>query len=115
MTILPQTAAVFASLLWIQPGFAGPCTAQIDEAQSRLDKRIEAIAAAGATGKQSEAAQLHRQPTPGSVAAAEQKLGEGTSLEPAMTALSQARQADAANDKAACDSALAEVTRVVGP
>lgn len=108
-------AAALASFFCIQPSLAGPCTAQIDQAQAQLDKRIEAVAAAGRTGKQSDAAQMHRQPTPGSIATAEQKLGEGTSLEPALTALALARKADAANDKAGCDNALAEVKRVVGP
>jgi hypothetical protein len=66
-------------------------------------------------GKQGAAAQMHRQPTPGSIAGAEQKLGEGASFEPALSALAQARQADTAGDKAACERALAEVSRLIGP
>jgi hypothetical protein len=102
-------------LLWVHPSLAGPCTSDIDRAQAQLDKRIEAVAGAGVAGTQSTAAQVHRQPTPGSIAGAEQKLGEGTGLEPALTALAQARKADAADDKAGCEGALAEVQRIVGP
>ncbi len=75
-----------------QPSLAGPCTAEIDRAQAQLDQRVDAIAGAGATGTQSTAAQVHRQPTPGSIASAEQKLGEGTALEPALSALALARK-----------------------
>ncbi len=56
--------AGLAALLWAQPSLAGPCTAEIDRAQAQLDQRVDAIAGAGATGTQSTAAQVHRQPTP---------------------------------------------------
>lgn len=114
MTFRLATVAA-ATFLFLQPSLAGPCTTTIDQAQARLDKQIEAVAAAGPAGEQSGAAQLHRQPTPGSMAAAEQKLGEGASFEPALAALAQARTADAANDRAGCESALAELDRLVGP
>jgi hypothetical protein len=107
--------AVLAAFLVTGPALAGPCTAEIDRAQARLDQKIDAVAGAGTTGTQSTAAQTHRQPTPGSVARAEEKLGEGTSLEPAMAALTQARKADAADDRAGCEKALNEVARIVGP
>jgi hypothetical protein len=115
MTMLRLGFAGLAAFLFIEPALAGPCTAEIDRAQVRLDSRIDAVAGAGATGTQSSAAEAHRQPTPGSVARAEEKLGEGTSLEPALAALAQARKADAEGDRAGCETALGEVVRIVGP
>ena len=69
------------------PSLAGPCTAEIAQAQAAVDARIEAIAGAGPTGSQSVGAQLHRQPTPGSMAQAEGRLGEGSVGERAVAAL----------------------------
>ena len=109
------TVLSLATILWAQPGFAGPCTSEIDQAQAVIDKRLESIAATGATGTQTDAAQLHRQPTPGSIAAAEQKLGEGTSVEPAMAALAQARRADERDDSTGCNAAMMDVRRLLGP
>ena len=115
MNVMRVGFAGLAALLWAQPSLAGPCTAEIDRAQAQLDQRVDTVAGAGATGTQSTAAQMHRQPTPGSIASAEKKLGEGTALEPALTALALARKADAAGDRAGCEGALAEVRRIVGP
>jgi hypothetical protein len=103
----------FALLLTAQPGLAGPCTADIDQVQAQVDSRIGAVAGAGPTGTESTAARLHHQPTPGSIAAAEQKLGEGKADEAALAALSRARTADAAGDKDACDRALAEARQAI--
>ena len=115
MTTSRLAAAAFTALLWAGPVAAGPCTADIDLAQAKLDKRIDAVAGAGAAARQSTAAQMHREPTPGSIASAEQKLGEGSSVEPALAALRQARMADTAGDKAGCERALADVARLLGP
>jgi len=49
---------------------AGPCEAQIGATQKRIDAWLEANAKRGPVGPQSTAAQLHRQPTPQSLAAA---------------------------------------------
>ena len=50
---------------------------------------------------------------PASIAAAEQKLGEGKPEEAAVAALAHARAADAAGDKAGCDEALALVRKAL--
>ncbi|NNM73061.1 hypothetical protein [Enterovirga aerilata] len=92
---------------------AGPCTAQIDAAQAAVDARIDAVAGAGRAGTESREARLHRQPTPGSVAQAEGKLGEGAQAERALAALGRAREADRANDASGCEAALAEVRRAL--
>src|ERR1700680_3795289 len=52
-------------------GYAGPCSHDIDLMQSRVDARLEAKAAAGPSARESSEATMHRQPTPGSIAAAE--------------------------------------------
>jgi hypothetical protein len=96
-------------------GFAGPCTSEIDGMQVKVDARIEAVAKGGRFGKESVAAQLDRQPTPGSLAAAEAELGEGKAMERAVEALARAREADRAGDKRACEQALADARRAISP
>lgn len=83
--------------------------------QAKVDAAIEARAHAGPMGPQSQAADLRRQPTPGSIAAAEARLGEGDQMEKAVAALARARTADAAGDKSGCEQALAEAARALSP
>jgi hypothetical protein len=111
--LLLLSATVFA--LSNVPSHAGPCSDEIDRMQARVDALIAATAAAGPTGRESTAATMDRQPTPGSIAAAEEKLGEGAQPERALAALAQARAADRAGDQSACERALADVQRVLGP
>jgi hypothetical protein len=96
---------------------AGPCAQQIDLMQARFDAKLEAAARKGPTGRESIAATDSRQPTPDSIAAAEAKLGDispGT-VEVIETGMARARKADAAGDKGACEQALADVQRAIGP
>src|SRR5919199_3583884 len=99
----------------IHPGEAGPCTAEIDQLQAQLDARLEATVAAGPYGRESLGADLGRQPTPGSIARAEERLGEGSDLGQALAALARARDADRAGDGLACEQALAVAPRPPGP
>lgn len=103
----------FLSVLAVQPSLAGPCTQEITQVQAQVDARVDAVAGAGPSGAESNAARLHRQPTPGSIAAAEQKLGEGKPEEAALAAMARARAADAAGDKAGCDEALALARKAI--
>ena len=96
-------------------GYAGPCSHEIDRMQAQVDAKLAAAAAAGPTGRESTAATMHRQPTPGSIVAAEEKLGEGARAERALAALAQARAEDRAGNQSACERALADVQRVLGP
>jgi hypothetical protein len=59
-----------ALALSISTSYAGPCTPEI----GRMRAGIGAWLAAGPSAPQSVAAMLHHQPTPGSVAAAEERL-----------------------------------------
>ena len=112
--IVFSAVAVAAS---ISTAHAGPCSPEIDRMQTRVDARLAAKAATGPSAKESTEALVHRQPTPGSIAAAEEKLGEvsATKVETATQAIARARAADSAGDRSACEQALADVERVIGP
>lgn len=115
MSVLRLLVSAIALLLPGMPSHAGPCSSEIDRMQRKVDSRIEAIAGAGPLGKESAAADLNRQPTPGSIAAAEAKLGDGKTMDEAVAALARAREADRAGDKSACEQALADAQRAIGP
>jgi hypothetical protein len=96
---------------------AGPCSPEIASVQARLDAGLAAKARTGPMAPEAPGALQHHQPTPGSIAASESKLGE-ISPEKAKVirdAMTRARQADQAGDKAACEQALEEVRRSIGP
>ncbi len=95
-------------------GHAGPCQQQIDRMQARVDAKLDAMAKSGPPAVESAAALLHRQPTPGSIAAAEVKLGDASAGALA-AALTRAREADSSGNQSACEQALAEVQRLLGP
>ena len=101
----------------LSPSYAGPCSHDIDLMQARVDARLEAKAAAGPSARESTAATTRRQPTPESIAAAEERLGDVSpqKVEAVGAAMARARAADAAGDKSACEQALADVQRALGP
>jgi hypothetical protein len=109
------SAAAFVAS--ISSGQAGPCTQEIDATQVRIDAKMGARAAGGPSERESAGALLHRQPTPGSIAAAEERLGEvsAQTVEVVTRAMERARAADSAGDKSACEQALAEVQRAIAP
>jgi hypothetical protein len=86
--------------------YAGPCTAKITQLQQKIS-RDKPGPAAGPTSTQSVNAQLHHQPTPGSVQQAQSKADAD-----AAAALNRARQADANGDATACSKALDEVKQI---
>jgi hypothetical protein len=96
---------------------AGPCSAQIDLMQARFDAKLGAAARGGPTARETVAATDHRQPTPDSIAAAEAKLGDlsASTVEAIESGMARARKADAEGNKAACEEALAAVSRAIGP
>ena len=107
-------AALAASMA---AAYAGPCSHEIDRVQALIDAKLEAKAAAGPAARESTAATMNRQPTPGSIAAAEARLGEVSpqTVEAVAAAMARARKADSADDQSACEQALAEVRRALGP
>ena len=108
-------AAILAAS--IGAAHAGPCAAQIDQMQARFDAKLAAAARSGPTARESVAATDHRQPTPDSIAAAEAKLGDlkPQTLEAVESGLMRARKADAEGNRTACEAALAEAQRAIGP
>jgi hypothetical protein len=105
-----------AVALSTQQSRANSCSQDIDRAWAEVNTKIQARSGAGRSVPQSTIAFLHRQPTPSSVAAAQARLVDAwMPIETAVAALSRAREADRANDRAACEEALAEVRRRIGP
>jgi hypothetical protein len=94
---------------------AGPCAPEIAAMEARLDANVAAIARSGPTAPESAGALEHHQPTPGSIAAAERKLGEipPEANQIITEAMAKAQEADQAGDKAACEQALEEVDRTI--
>jgi len=84
--------------------YAGPCSDQIDAMQARIDAALESKAAAGPMGKEGVAAGMSVQPTPRSIMAAEEKLGDISAQTVAAVGegMARARAADAAGDVSAC-------------
>jgi hypothetical protein len=107
-------AALLATTLVPISAHAGPCAADIDRVQAQTDARIDATASRGRMGTESTAATDHREPTPRSIARAEQRLDGATAGQTALAALAQARQADAADDASACGRALEAARRALG-
>jgi hypothetical protein len=106
-----MTAAVLiaGAILPMASAHAGPCTAQLDALQPKIDALIEATAAQGGFGTQSTAATQRRQPTPNSIATAEAQLGEGKGAQAATGAMSDARAADASGNAAGCAQAITQI------
>jgi len=104
--------AVAALAFSIVTSDAGPFSLEIDRMQARVDSMI-AAAATGPSARQSTSATMHRQPTPGSIAAAEEGLGEGARAQRALAAIAQARAADGAGDNTACHHALEDVQKAI--
>ena len=114
--VLALSAVAFIAS--ISASWAGPCSGEIDAMVARINAALASRAGAGQTAKeQAVATGRHVQPTPRSMAAAEEKLGEVSleTIELVKQAMARARAADSAGDNAACKQALAEVQRAIGP
>lgn len=117
---LPRTAA--CGLVGVATGlglvvssslaYSGPCTAEIAQLERQVAELQATTPASGAgtpTAAQSVGAQLHHQPTRGSVQHAEKTADTQADAE-----LARAKKADAANDAALCTKALEEARRLYG-
>lgn len=92
---------------------AGPCTKEIEALQVDVDAIIESRADSGPTLPESQAAGLHHEPTPDSIAQAEAEAGEGEKGEQALAALARARSADHAGNAHLCRQALLDAKRAI--
>ena len=98
-----------------QQSLASSCSQDIDRAWIQVNAKIQARVAAGRSAPQGTIALLHHQPTPSSIAAADEALVDiWLPIEAAAAALARAREADGINDRIACEGALADVQRVIG-
>jgi hypothetical protein len=110
LLILSAIAVAFSA----QASRANTCSPDIDRAWIQVNAKVQARIAAGWSAPQSTIALPHRQPTPSSIAAAEETLVDvWLPVETAVVALARAREADRTNDKIAYEAALAEVQRVI--
>ncbi len=108
-------AAGMALILGAAAAHAGPCTDPDLSNDLDVAKLLNSAAAQGRTAPQSAFATMHRQPTPGSIASAEQEAGDLTSEEvQAITeAMDEARRADDQGDRDGCEKALSDVDRML--
>jgi hypothetical protein len=115
--IVRQATAIagMAFILGAAPAQAGPCTDRIYQTDLDVAKLLNSAAAQGRPAPQTAFATMHRQPTPGSIASAEQQAGDLTSEEAqAITeAMDEARRADDDGDSAGCEKALSDVDRML--
>jgi hypothetical protein len=115
--IVRQTTALagMAIILGAGPAYAGPCTDRIYQTDLDVAKILNSAAAQGRPATQTAFATMHRQPTPGSIASAEQQAGDLTSEEAqAITeAMDVARHADDQGDREGCEKALNDADRML--
>ncbi len=102
--------------LWAVSAHAGPCAEDLYNAGVEIGKRLDAIAARGRAGAESTFATSHHQPTPATIAGAEEKLGDisESQVRAVREYLSKAKAADDAGDKPACENALSEARTILG-
>jgi hypothetical protein len=107
--------AGMAFILGAATAHAGPCTDRIYQTDLDVAKILDSAAAEGRPATESTFATMHRQPTPGSVASAEQQAGDlsADEVQAITEAMDVARHADDANDRDGCEKALAEVDRML--
>lgn len=107
-------AMTFAGLVLLTaPSQAGPCAKDIVRMQIRIDAWLQKDAAGQPSKRQSLEAQMHRQPTPRSMAEALDV--PSAKIAKARDAMDRARKADSAGDMKACEEALAEIPPLLKP
>lgn len=114
--MLTSSAVAFAAS--VSASLAGTCSTDIDVMMARINAALEARAGAGPGAKeQATVGGRHIQPTPRSLAAAEEKVGDVSmeTFEQIKQAITRARAADSAGDDAGCKQALLEAERALNP
>lgn len=111
-----STVAAIMFAASMSASYAGPCSQAIDNTQAKFDAKLDARAAVAPTAPESHAATAHHQPTPDSIAGAEEKLGVLSDERVAAftEALARAREADRIGDLSACEQALNEAQSILG-
>ena len=113
--MLALSAVAFAAST--SASLAGPCSAEIDAMMARINAVVHHAAAGSTAKEQAVAAGRHVHPTPRSMAATEEKLGQISpeTIKLVEQAMDRARAADSVGDNVACKEALADVQRAIGP
>ena len=108
-------SAGMALVLSAAPAHAGPCTDRIYQTDLAVAKLLDVAAAQGRPAAESTFATMHRQPTPGTVASAEAKVGDlsPADFEAITKDMDEARNADDAGDRDGCEKALSAVDRIL--
>jgi hypothetical protein len=114
-----RLAIAFAAIvcaLCPAPSRAGPCADDLYKAEVEIGKRLDAIAASGKTGAESTFATAHHQPTPATVAGAEEKVGDISEAQAKAVHqyMAEAKKADEAGDKPGCEQALSQARTLLG-
>ncbi len=101
---------------WAGVAQAGPCAGEIYQADIAINRRLDEIAAQGKAGAESTFATTHHQPTPATIAGAEEKVGDvpPSGVQDVRKFMVEARRADDAGDTAACEKALADAKTILG-
>ena len=112
-SIAACTAALAAS---ISASYGGPCWDDLSAVQAKIDAVLERKAADGPPATAEAMAGTSPQPTPYSLETVEERMGEISpqTVQAVEQGMAQARAADGAGDKVACEQALAEVQRALG-
>ncbi|RTL51853.1 MAG: hypothetical protein EKK40_10110 [Bradyrhizobiaceae bacterium] len=95
------------------PANAASCAVQIDQVQGQLDAALARHAKSAPYAVESKAAKLDHQPTPGTIAREEDKLGAWDGGEKAVKALARARDAQATGNSSDCFKALRAAKRAI--
>jgi hypothetical protein len=105
-----------ASTLWAASALGGPCAEDLYKSNVDIGKRLDELAANGKAGTESSFATMHRQPTPATVAGAEEKVGDVSEAQANAVRgyLAEAKKADDAGDRAGCEKALSQARGLLG-
>ena len=116
MTMRALAFAAIACALCPALSHAGPCAEDLYRAEVDVGKRLDQIAAAGKTGAELAFATTHHQPTPATIAGAEESVGDISSaqVKAVRQYMADAKKADDAGDKAACEQALSQARNLLG-
>ena len=113
IAVAPAAAAL---ALLCASAHAGPCADDLYKAEVDIGKRLNELAARGRSGTESTFATLHRQPTPATIVGAEEKLGDVSEaqVKAVREYLAEAKKADDAGNKDACEQALLQARDLLG-
>jgi hypothetical protein len=111
LLLLTSTAASFVAA----PASAkSSCSADLRRTQIAVDRALEQHAGASPSAPESRSAKLSHQPTPSTIARAENRFDHWPNGDVAVAALKRARQANKRGDLQGCREALGEAHTAIG-